>query len=112
MIEVDISGTEFSYDMKALAMVFYPEKECRVVEHPEVSTEDGYSIKWQMDGKKWEKLFPNPYTKNQIKKEVYEYLKTQSGKYFRGGFFPVSGLRRFHSGCCCRDKKRQRSGIF
>ncbi len=26
MIEVDISGTEFSYDMKALAMVFYPEK--------------------------------------------------------------------------------------
>ena len=36
MIEVDISGTEFSYDMKALAMVFYPEKECRVVEHPEV----------------------------------------------------------------------------
>ena len=43
MIEVDISGTEFSYDMKALAMVFYPEKECRVVEHPEVSTEDGYS---------------------------------------------------------------------
>lgn len=52
MIEVDISGTEFSYDMKALAMVFYPEKECRVVEHPEVSTEDGYSIKWQMDGKK------------------------------------------------------------
>ena len=25
MIEVDISGTEFSYDMKALAMVFYPE---------------------------------------------------------------------------------------
>lgn len=34
MIEVDISGTEFSYDMKALAMVFYPEKECRVVEHP------------------------------------------------------------------------------
>ena len=73
MIEVDISGTEFSYDMKALAMVFYPEKECRVVEHPEVSTEDGYSIKWQMDGKKWEKLFPNPYTKNQIKKEVYEY---------------------------------------
>jgi len=28
MIEVDISGTEFSYDMKALAMVFYPEKEC------------------------------------------------------------------------------------
>ena len=52
MIEVDISGTEFSYDMKALAMVFYPEKECRVVEHPEVSTEDGYSIKWQMDGKR------------------------------------------------------------
>ena len=78
MIEVDISGTEFSYDMKALAIVFYPEKECRVVEHPEVSTEDGYSIKWQMDGKKWEKLFPNPYTKNQIKKEVYEYLKTKS----------------------------------
>ena len=74
MIEVDISGTEFSYDMKALAMVFYPEKECRVVEHPEVSTEDGYSIKWQMGGKKREKLFPNPYTKNQIKKEVYEYL--------------------------------------
>ncbi|MFR3359542.1 MAG: coproporphyrinogen dehydrogenase HemZ [Eubacterium sp.] len=91
MIEVDISGTEFSYDMKALAMVFYPEKECRVVEHPEVSTEDGYSIKWQMDGKKWEKLFPNPYTKNQIKKEVYEYLKTQSGKELPWGI--LTGIR-------------------
>ena len=53
MIEVDISGTEFSYDMKALAMVFYPEKECRVVEHPEISTEDGYSINWRMNGKKF-----------------------------------------------------------
>ncbi|MCI5496535.1 MAG: coproporphyrinogen dehydrogenase HemZ, partial [Roseburia sp.] len=91
MIEVDISGTEFSYDMKALAMVFYPEKECRVVEHPEVSTEDGYSIKWQMDGKKWEKIFPNPYTKNQIKKEVYEYLKTQSGKELPWGI--LTGIR-------------------
>ena len=27
MIEIDISGKEFSYDIKALAMAFYPEKE-------------------------------------------------------------------------------------
>ncbi len=91
MIEVDISGTEFSYDMKALAMVFYPEKECRVVEHPEISTEDGYSINWRMNGKKWEKYFPHPYTKNQIKKEVYEYLKTQSGKELPWGI--LTGIR-------------------
>ncbi len=44
-----------------------------------------------MDGKKWEKLFPNPYTKNQIKKEVYEYLKTQSGKELPWGI--LTGIR-------------------
>lgn len=69
MIEVDISGTEFSYDMKALAMVFYPEKECRVVEHPEVSTEDGYSIKWQMVEKNGKNFFKSHTRKTRLKKK-------------------------------------------
>ena len=91
MIEIDISGKEFSYDIKALAMAFYPEKEWNIVEHPEWETTEGYLLCCHMEIEDKKAFFPRPYTKNQIKKQVYRWFQEYSGKELPWGI--LTGIR-------------------
>lgn len=91
MIEIDISGKEFSYDIKALAMAFYPEKEWNIVEHPEWETTEGYLLCCHMENEGKKAFFPRPYTKNQIKKQVYRWFQEYSGKELPWGI--LTGIR-------------------
>lgn len=92
MIQITIKDNEFSYDMKALALAFYPEKQCVVREEEEWRKRDGYSLRWEIDGvRAFEDYFPFPYTKNEVKRNVYQFLCRHSGKTLPWGI--LTGIR-------------------
>lgn len=92
MIRIMIKDNEFSYDMKALAMAFFPEKQCIVREEADWKDRDGYSLRWEIDGAEvLEDFFPSPYTKNEVKRKVYQFLCGYSGKALPWGI--LTGIR-------------------
>lgn len=92
MIQITIKDNEFSYDMKALAMAFFPEKACVVTEDASFLKRNGYTVLWEMDGiRQWEDFIPAPYTKNEVKRRVYEFLCRYSGRELPWGI--LTGIR-------------------
>lgn len=92
MIQITIKDNEFSYDMKALALAFYPEKTCSVREDKTLQGRGGYSVFWEMDGVLlYKDFFPSPYTKNEVKRRVYEFLCRHSGRTLPWGI--LTGIR-------------------
>lgn len=92
MIQIMIKDNQFSYDMRALALAFYPEKKCEIIQNDEWCSKDGFSVIWKIDGNiEYEHYFPYPYTKNEVKKEVYSFLSDYSGKILPWGI--LTGIR-------------------
>ena len=92
MIQITIKDNEFSYDMKALALAFYPEKTCVVKEDESFQSRNGYSMKWEIDGVvQYEEIVPSPYTKNEVKRRAYDFLCRHSGRSLPWGI--LTGIR-------------------
>lgn len=92
MIQITLKDNEFSYDMRALAQAFCPEKNCVVQQREEWAGKEGFSVCWEIDGiKKYEEYFPAPYTKNEVKKGVYGFLAGYTGKKLPWGI--LTGIR-------------------
>jgi len=83
---------EFSYDLKALAQSFFPEKSCQVVEREGWSDKDGYPLRCLIDEKEvlFEEL-PAGYTKNAVKAKVYKRFESISGRSLPWGI--LTGIR-------------------
>lgn len=83
---------EFSYDLRALAQSFFPEKTCEILLREEVPDEKGYPIRCVMDGKEILSVHLEAgYDKNQVKAVVYEALSRQSGRPLPWGI--LTGIR-------------------
>ena len=92
MIHITIKDNEFSYDLRALAMVFFPEKQCQVEEDPALLMRKGYTMMIQIDGEKpSEEFLPAPYTKNEVKQKAYYYFSRVSGRTQPWGI--LTGIR-------------------
>lgn len=92
MIQITIKDKEFSYDMTALAQAFFPEKKCVVEEKEEWLVRDGYTVSWEIDGQKeFQHFEPSPYTKNAVKRQVYDFLCQYSQKKLPWGI--LTGVR-------------------
>lgn len=92
MIQITIKDQEFSYDMTALAQAFFPEKKCVVKEEEEWRGRDGYTVCWEIDGEReFEHFEPSPYTKNAVKRHVYDFLCQYSKKKLPWGI--LTGVR-------------------
>lgn len=92
MVDITIKDNEFSYDLKALAMAFFPEKQCQVRENPELLENGGYSMVIRIDERKPYKVhLPSPYTKNEVKRKAYVYFSKISGKTLPWGI--LTGIR-------------------
>lgn len=92
MIQITLKDNEFSYDMKALAMAFCPERECQIKENPVWKERGGFSLLWEIDGvKEYEEWIPEPYTKNEVKRRVYRFLCSYTGKTLVWGI--LTGIR-------------------
>lgn len=92
MIEITTKDNEFSYDLKALAMAFYPEQECAVMMNEDWQKREGYSIRCQIEGEPvLEDFLPKPYSKNLVKQRVYRFLSETSGKTLPWGI--LTGIR-------------------
>ncbi|MCH5264916.1 MAG: coproporphyrinogen dehydrogenase HemZ [Lachnospiraceae bacterium] len=83
---------EFSYDLKALALSFFPEQECQVAEREDWRDKTGYPARCQMDGQVvWEEDLPEGYTKNQVKVSLYRAFADISGRRLPWGI--LTGIR-------------------
>lgn len=97
MIQFEIkknkNGTgEFSYDLKALALSFFPGQECLVTEREDWVEQTGYPARCRMDGRVvWEEHLPEGYTKNQVKASLYRSLSRLSGRQLPWGI--LTGIR-------------------
>lgn len=92
MIQITIKDNEFSYDVKSLAMAFYPEKQCVIQENADLLARKGYSFQIQMDEEPlYEEFLPAPYTKNEVKRSVYRFFSEKSGKIQPWGI--LTGVR-------------------
>lgn len=83
---------EFSYDLKALALSFFPEKKCQIIEREDWENIGGYPIRCQL-GTEWilEERLPEDYTKNTVKTVVYQALSKASGRILPWGI--LTGIR-------------------
>lgn len=92
MIRFEIKSNEFSYDLKALALNFFPEKTCDVVQKEEWRESPGYPIRCEMDGREilCEDL-PEGYSKNSVKALVYLCFVKESGHTLPWGI--LTGIR-------------------
>lgn len=83
---------EFSYDLRALAQSFYPEKECEITEREELSGEEGYPVRCRVDGEEIlsEKLAAG-YDKNKVKEVVYRALSKHCKRTLSWGI--LTGIR-------------------
>ncbi len=92
MIRFEIKSNEFSYDLKALALSFFPEKRCDVVQKEEWRESSGYPVRCEMDGRQilYEDL-PEGYSKNSVKALVYHCFVKQSGHTLPWGI--LTGIR-------------------
>ena len=96
---------EFSYDLKALAWDFYPEKECQVLEREDWADREGYPLVCSMDGEELLRTtLPAGYDKNTVKRSLYEVFSKKSGHKLLWGILtgirPAKiPLRMFWQGC-------------
>lgn len=83
---------EFSYDLKALALDFYPEKECLVTERDDWTGRDDYPMNCVVDG---EEVFagslPENYDKNMVKAALYDRFMMRTGIRLPWGI--LTGIR-------------------
>ena len=92
MIQITIRDNEFSYDMRALAQAFYPEKKCVIREEAGWRQTDGYPFLLEIDGgSRYEAIIPSPYSKNEVKQKMYELLRAHSGRTLSWGI--LTGIR-------------------
>ncbi len=92
MIQITSKDNEFAYDLKALAMAFYPAQECIHIEEPTWLEKQGYTMRLEMDGEVvYEEFLLTPYTKNQVKQRFYQFLSEYSGKSLPWGI--LTGIR-------------------
>ncbi len=92
MIRITTKDNEFSYDLKALAMAFFPEKECVAEEEKQWLTTDAFTMRFEFDGAVvYEEQIPQPYTKNQVKRKAYQFLCDHSGRQLPWGI--LTGIR-------------------
>ncbi len=83
---------EFSYDLKALALDFYPEKTCRVIEREDWSEKEGYPLVCTMDGEELLRTTFSPgYNKNTVKTVLYDIFEKKSGHKLSWGI--LTGIR-------------------
>lgn len=92
MIQITIKDQEFSYDLTALAQAFFPEKKCVVREEEVWRGRDGYTVCWEIDGERaFEHFEPSPYTRNTVKRKVYDLLSRYLEKELPWG--TLTGVR-------------------
>lgn len=92
MIQITIKDQEFSYDLTALAQAFFPEKKCVVREEEAWRGRDGYTVCWEIDGERvFEHFEPSPYTRNTVKRKVYDLLSRYLEKELPWG--TLTGVR-------------------
>ncbi len=92
MIQIEIKSNEFAYDLRSLAMAFFPGEQCRVTEYEPWRTKETYPIRCQIDGRViWEADFPVPYEKNQVKRRFYRILSGCAKKELPWGI--LTGVR-------------------
>ena len=97
MIEFEIKKNEihpgeFSYDLRALALSFFPEKKCEITEREDWSGQAGYPVICRVDGSLiLDEKLPEDYTKNTVKKAVYQSLSDVSGRTLPWGI--LTGIR-------------------
>lgn len=83
---------EFSYDLKALALDFYPEKSCQVIEREDWSEMEGYPLICTVDGKELLRTtLPAGYNKNTVKSVLYDVFVKRSGHSLPWGI--LTGIR-------------------
>ncbi len=83
---------EFSYDLRALAQSFYPEKSCKIREREELSEETGYPLRCVVDQDEILSVnLPAGYDKNMVKTAVYQAFSHQSGRTLPWGI--LTGIR-------------------
>lgn len=92
MITFEIKSNEFAYDLKALALSFFPEKECRVVQFPGSGECRGYPLRCRIDGREVICAdLPENYSKNSVKAFVYRCFAKESGRTLPWGI--LTGIR-------------------
>lgn len=97
MIQFEIKKTgqrtgEFSYDLRALAQSFFPEKCCQIIFREDLSEEKGYPLRCVIDGQEILSVYlETGYDKNQVKTVVYEALSRESGRTLAWGI--LTGIR-------------------
>lgn len=92
MIEIVIRDNEFSYDVKALTLSFFPEQECTVMMDSKAGKGDGYYLKCTMDEKIiLDQEIPVPYDKNRVKQVLYDTYHQLSDKELPWGI--LTGIR-------------------
>lgn len=82
---------EFSYDLRALAQSFFPEKACEILLREDLP-EAGYPIRCVIDGEELLSVhLEEGYDKNQVKSVVYQALSRKSGRSLPWGI--LTGIR-------------------
>lgn len=83
---------EFSYDLKSLALSFFPERICQVAEREDWAEESGYPITCKIEDKQiLQENLPEGYTKNQVKALVYRQFVKETGRGLLWGI--LTGIR-------------------
>lgn len=92
MIRFEIKNNEFSYDLKALALSFFPDQGCEVAQRTEWRGSGGYPLRCVMDGRELIRVeLPGTYEKNQVKELVYRRFVEESGRTLPWGI--LTGIR-------------------
>lgn len=92
MIQFEIKSNEFSYDLKALALSFFPEQPCEVAVREEWSENPGYPLRCRMDDREiLHEELEEDYTKNKVKELVYRTFTEISGQRLPWGI--LTGIR-------------------
>jgi oxygen-independent coproporphyrinogen-3 oxidase len=97
MIEYEIKKNpgcpaEFSYDLKALALDFYPEKKCEVREREDWADREGYPLVCRIDGEEALSVtLPAGYNKNTVKACLYQMFSDRTGITLPWGI--LTGIR-------------------
>lgn len=83
---------EFSYDIKALALDFYPAKTCDVTEREDWAEQEGYPLVCRIDGEEILAVtLPPGYNKNTVKSALYREFVKRTGRRLPWGI--LTGIR-------------------
>lgn len=83
---------EFSYDLKALALSFFPEEECRVTEREDWMADEGYPLRCTMGETVILSVkLPPSYTKDSVKMTVYRAFSKKTKRQLPWGI--LTGIR-------------------